>query len=105
MLKVGIVLGQILVVGEVGQTVLEEAVAGVVEDALRLLLEQLQRVEGRRGGVGAPVGEGVAIALGQERSLLLTFCGAGGRGRNQPASLHIDRSTQKDCKKWGSWGM
>ena len=50
MLKVWIILGDIPVVREIRQTVLEQSVARVVQDSLGLLLEQLQGVEGGGGG-------------------------------------------------------
>ena len=49
MLKVWIILGDIPVVREIRQTVLEQSVARVVQDSLGLLLEQLQGVEGGGG--------------------------------------------------------
>ena len=46
MFEVRIIFRHGLGVGEVSEAVLQQAVAGVVEYSLRLLLEQLQRVEG-----------------------------------------------------------
>ena len=42
MFEVRIILGDISVVREIGQTVLEKSVARVVQNSLSLLLEQLQ---------------------------------------------------------------
>ena len=49
MFEVRVIFGDRLGVGQVGQAVLQQAVAGVVQDPLRLLLEQLQGVEGGGG--------------------------------------------------------
>ena len=49
MFEVWVIFGDRLGVGQVGQAVLQQAVAGVVQDSLRLLLEELQGVEGGGG--------------------------------------------------------